>query len=64
MKINKNLIKTKLEAQGLTQEEAADKFRIRREAFRVIMAYGNCDGINLGKIAKGLGVAVWELVDK
>ena len=62
MKINKNLIKTKLSEQGLTQEAAADKFGIRRDAFRVIMAYGNCDGKHLGKIAKGLDMKPWELV--
>ena len=62
MKIKKTLIKTKLEERGLTQEGAADKFGIRREVFRVIMAYGNCDGKNLGKIAKGLDMKPWELV--
>lgn len=62
MKINKNLIKEKMENQGLTQDDAAKKFGIRPEAFRVIMAYGNCDGKHLGKIAKGLGMKPWELV--
>lgn len=62
MKINKNLIKAKMKEQGLTQEDAAKKCGITLQKFRVIMAYGNCDGKHIGKLAKGLGVAVWELV--
>ena len=64
MKINKALLKAKMKEMGLTQEEAAKKCGIRQEMFRVIMSYGNCDGKHIGKIAKGLGVAVWELVEK
>lgn len=64
MKIKKALVKEKMKEQGLTQEEAAKKCGIRAEVFRVILAYGNCDGKNIGKLAKGLGVAVWELVEK
>ena len=64
MKIKKALVKEKMKEQGLTQEDAAKKCGIQLQKFRVIMAYGNCDGMNIGKLAKGLGVAVWELVEK
>ena len=62
MKIKKALVKAKMQEQGLTQEDAAKKCCIPLQKFKVIMAYGNSDGKNIGKLAKGLGVAVWELV--
>ena len=47
---------------GLTRDEAAEKFGIHPKSFRTIMCYGECDGKNLGKIAKGLDMKPWEVV--
>lgn len=56
------LIKSELKARGLNYEQAAEDMDIPEKTLAHIIQRGTCNAINLGKIAKFLGLPIWELV--
>lgn len=60
--IKTELLKKALEAQKLTPEAAAEKIGVTPATLRRIIRTGDCGGIHIGKVARFLGVPVWELV--
>ena len=62
MKINTAKIKMILAERGMTRGELADCCGICRQNVSIIMARGTCEPKTAGKIAKGLGVPVDEIV--
>lgn len=64
IKINIGRVKAVMAAKGLTNEAAAEQAGINRSSFDRILREGHCAAFTLGKIAKVLGIPVWELVEK
>lgn len=61
-RINRELVRQKIEDKKLMPTEAAERIGISYSAFWEIMLTGMCSPINIGKIAKFLDVQVWELL--
>ncbi len=53
-----------LAEKGMTQALLAEKSGISRQSINVILRRGTCAPKNAGKIAKGLGVPVFEIFSK
>ena len=62
MKLNTAKIKMILAEQEMTRGELADICGICRQNVSVILNRGTCEPKTAGKIAKGLGVSVAEIV--
>lgn len=63
MTINNLKFEIALANSGLTMQEAADRAGISRQRFSVILNQKNCTPQSIGKIAKGLGVRVEEIIE-
>ena len=52
-----------LAEKGMTQAILAEKSGISRQSINVIIRRGTCAPKNVGKIAKGLGVPVSDIIE-
>ena len=64
IKVNVGRVKAGMAAKGLSHEEAAKQAGTSRSSFDKILREGRCAAFMLGRIARALGVPVWELVDR
>lgn len=64
MRISKEKIECIMAAKGLTVADTADKSGISRQNFSTIRLRGTCAPATAGKIARGLGVDVTEIIEK
>lgn len=64
IKINVGRVKAGIAAKGMTTEVAAEEAGITQSLFKRILSEGQCTCFTIGKIARVLGIPVWELVDK
>lgn len=64
IKINVGRVKAAMAAKKMSQEETAKQLGISRSVFSRILQDGRCAAFMLGRIARVLGVQVWELVDR
>lgn len=62
MKIDANKIKMFLAERGLTRAAYAELCGISRQNISTILTRGTCEPRTAGKLAKGLGVPVSEIV--
>lgn len=62
MKINTNKVILILAERGLTKSEFAELSGISRQSISTILGRGTCNTATAAKLAKGLGVAVTEIV--
>ncbi len=64
MNINGRKIEMMLAEKDMTQSYLAEKSGLSRQSVNVIIRRGTCAPKNAGKIAKGLGVPVSDIVAK
>ena len=64
MKINATKIKLILAERGMTRSELADACGISRQNLSTILTRGTCELKSAGKIAKGLGISVAEILEE
>ncbi len=64
MKISKRKIEYIMATKGLTAADTAEKSGISRQNFSTIKLRGTCAPTTAGKIARGLGVDVAEIIEK
>ena len=64
VKINTGRVKSAMASKSLGFRQTAEKAEITYATFKRILTEGRCTSIILGRIARVLGVPVWELVDK
>ena len=64
MNINGRKIEMMLAEKGMTQTLLAEKSEISRQSINIIIRRGTCAPKNAGKIAKGLGVPVSDIIAK
>lgn len=64
IRINVGRVKAGMAAKKMNQEEMAQALGISCGSFRRILSDGKCVAFMMGRIARVLGVPVWELVDK
>ena len=64
MKISKEKIEYIMATNGLTAADTAEKSGISRQNFSTIKLRGTCTPTTAGKIARGLGVDVAEIIEK
>lgn len=62
MTLNIELIKIKTACLGLTQEQFAEKAKLSRTGFNLILSRGTCRPTSLVKIANALGMQPQELL--
>ena len=62
MKIDKQKILLLLAQRGLTKAALAELAGIARQNISTILERGTCNPVTAGKLAKGLGVPVAEIV--
>lgn len=62
MKLIKQKILLILAEKGLTKAALADRMGVTRQHLSTIMKRETCTPVTAGKLAKGLGVAVTEIV--
>ena len=62
MKINAQYIEIKLAERGLTQKDLAANCGISRQSISTILRRGTCEPKTAGKLARGLGVPVAEVL--
>ena len=62
MKLNVNKIKLVLAEKGMLLQELAAQSGISRQSVSAVMARGTCAIVTAGKLAKGLGLSVTEIV--
>lgn len=62
MKVNTNKVKLILAEQELTMTAFAKNSGVSRQNISIIFARGTCNPVTAGKLAKGLGVPVAEIV--
>lgn len=62
MKINAQYIEIKLAELGLTQKDLAANCGISRQSISTILRRGTCEPKTAGKLARGLGVPVAEVL--
>ena len=62
MKIDTNKIKMFLAERGLTRAAYAELCGISRQNISTILTRGTCEPRTAGKLAKGLGVPVSEII--
>ncbi len=64
MIINTTKIETMLAEQGMTKAAYAANCGISRQNVSTIIRRGTCEPKTAGKLAKGLGVPVSEIIEK
>lgn len=62
MKLDVNKIVRILAEQGITKSELAVRSGVSRQQISTIIGRGTCTPKTAGKLAAGLGVAVWEIM--
>lgn len=62
LQIRLDLVKKGIADKKLTRAAAAEQIGISDAALAYIMKTGACGSINLGKLAKFLGIPAWELI--
>lgn len=62
MKINAQYIEIKLAELGLTKKDLAANCGISRQSISTILRRGTCEPKTAGKLARGLGVPVAEVL--
>ena len=62
MKIDSFKIKLLLAEQGITQAVLAERCGISRQNVSVMLGRGSCSIATAGKLAKGLGVEIQEII--
>ena len=62
MKINTVIVTRMLAEKGMTNTNLAENSGICRQNISIIMGRGTCTPKTAGKIAKGLGVSVSEIM--
>lgn len=62
MKINTNKVLLILAEKGMTRSELATVSGICRQNISTILNRGTCSPVTAGKIAKGLGIPVAEIM--
>lgn len=62
MKINTNRVILILAQQELTKTALAERCGLSRQNISTILGRGTCEPVTAGKLAKGLGVPVSEIV--
>lgn len=62
MTINTQRIETMLAEQGLTKAALADRCRISRQNISTIIRRGTAEPKTVGKLARGLGVSVVDII--
>lgn len=62
MNLNVNKIKLVLAEKGMLLQELAAQSGISRQSVSTVMARGTCSIVTAGKLAKGLGLSVTEIV--
>lgn len=62
MKINTNRVILILAQQELTKTALAERCGLSRQNLSTILGRGTCEPVTAGKLAKGLGVPVSEIV--
>lgn len=62
MRIDSIKIKLLMAEQGLTQSGLSERCGIARQSISALLTRGTCAIVNVGKIAKALGVDARELV--
>lgn len=63
MTINNSKFEIALANSGLTMSEAAERAGISRQRFSTILNQKNCTPKAVGRIARGLGVRVEEIIE-
>lgn len=64
MKINDKKFEIALARSGLTIGEAAERAGISRQRFACILNQKNCTPQAVGRIARGVGVDVTEIIEE
>lgn len=64
MTINTQRIETMLAERGLTRKALAESCGISAQNVSTIMRRGTCESKTAGKLARGLGVPVAEIIRK
>lgn len=64
MRINTIEVKLILAEREMTQTELAEQCGISRQNVSTILTRGTCEPKTAGKLAKGLGIPVAEIVEK
>ncbi len=64
VKVNTGRMKSAMAAKSLGFRQTAEKAEITYATFSKILKDGVCSPTFLGRIARVLGVPVWELVDR
>lgn len=62
MKIDTNKVVLLLAEQEMTKTDLAEKCGIARQNISIILGRGSCTPTTAGKLAKGLGVPVSEIM--
>lgn len=62
MKINAHKIKLLLAEMGMTRAELGERCGISRQSISTILTRGTCEPKTAGKLAKGLGVDIQEII--
>ena len=64
MRVSREKIEYIMAAKGWTSAETAEKSGISRQNFSTIKLRGTCAPVTAGKLARGLGVSVTEIIEK
>ena len=64
MKVNTNKVKLILAEQELTMTAFAQNSGVSRQNISIILGRGTCTPATAGKLAKGLGVPVADIVEE
>lgn len=64
MKLDCLKIEMALAENGLSKSQYAERCKISRQNLSTILRRGSCEPVTAGKLAKGLGVSVSEIVKK
>ncbi|MDD6612525.1 MAG: helix-turn-helix transcriptional regulator [Clostridiales bacterium] len=64
MKLNVIAIKCFMAENGMTNAALAEKSGISRQSVSTILRRKTCNTLNVGKIAKALGVTVQQIIEE
>lgn len=64
MKLNSFAIETMLAECGMTKAQLADKCGMSRQNISIIIRRGTCEPKTAGKLARGLGIPVSEILER
>lgn len=64
MRVSREKIEYIMAGKGWTSAETAEKSGISRQNFSTIKLRGTCAPATAGKLARGLGVSVTEIIEK